>query len=181
MCVICHEELHARVALPCGHNNFCGQCMVYHLLLDTRCPICRHDGSCKRECVESDDQSSSSDDEGEAGMDLNQRDGESEDRRDIIVGVFVNEVRDDKLMLTMPSRVQPGDRMTIFSSWPDGSPFALTMTIRGLGGLNRVRVTLPPGTRLPPHLLTATLRATLRKGDCIGQEIAWQAASAVHG
>lgn len=48
-CAICYEDLNDRgVALPCGHDNFCGQCMVNQLLLDTRCPICRHDSG-KRE------------------------------------------------------------------------------------------------------------------------------------
>ena len=48
-CAICYEDLNDRcVALPCGHDNFCGQCMVNQLLLDTRCPICRHDSD-KRE------------------------------------------------------------------------------------------------------------------------------------
>ena len=43
-CAICLEPLQsgARVTLPCGHNDFCGQCMTNHLLRDLRCPICRN-------------------------------------------------------------------------------------------------------------------------------------------
>lgn len=57
-CTICLEPLvHAsRVSLPCGHNTFCGQCLVTHLLRDVRCPICRQgDDSSEDASVISDD------------------------------------------------------------------------------------------------------------------------------
>ena len=45
-CCICLEAIptNARVGLPCGHNTFCGQCLVTHLLREVRCPVCRQGG-----------------------------------------------------------------------------------------------------------------------------------------
>ena len=58
-CCICLETIptNARVELPCGHNTFCGQCLVTHLLREVRCPVCRQGGE------DSDDQSIISDEE----------------------------------------------------------------------------------------------------------------------
>jgi hypothetical protein len=57
-CCICLDTIptNARVELPCGHNTFCGQCLVTHLLREVRCPVCRQGGE------DSDDQSIISDD-----------------------------------------------------------------------------------------------------------------------
>ena len=61
-CCICLETIptNARVELPCGHNTFCGQCLVTHLLREVRCPVCRQGGE------DSDDQSIVSDEEEDA-------------------------------------------------------------------------------------------------------------------
>lgn len=42
-CCICLDTIvdGARVHLPCGHDSFCGQCLVTHLLMEVRCPVCR--------------------------------------------------------------------------------------------------------------------------------------------
>jgi hypothetical protein len=59
-CCICLEAIrtNARVGLPCGHNSFCGQCLVTHLLREVRCPVCRQGGDY---LDDSDDQSIISD------------------------------------------------------------------------------------------------------------------------
>lgn len=60
-CCICLDTIptNARVELPCGHNSFCGQCLVTHLLREVRCPVCRQGGD---DVDDGDDQSIISDD-----------------------------------------------------------------------------------------------------------------------
>mmetsp|Transcript_25368 Transcript_25368/g.51000 ORF Transcript_25368/g.51000 Transcript_25368/m.51000 type:complete len:195 (-) Transcript_25368:7-591(-) len=46
-CCICLDTIptNARVGLPCGHDTFCGQCLVTHLLREVRCPVCCQGGN----------------------------------------------------------------------------------------------------------------------------------------
>ena len=45
-CCICLDMIPngASVRMPCGHDEFCGQCLVTHLLREVRCPVCRQGG-----------------------------------------------------------------------------------------------------------------------------------------
>lgn len=45
-CCICLQNIPsgASVFLPCGHDEFCGQCLVDYLQRDVRCPLCRQGG-----------------------------------------------------------------------------------------------------------------------------------------